>query len=198
MPRCPACRNWFRGEREEVGARCPLCRQPLYERPERFKPEAPETDNYCTVHARNPARGACHRCGNFQCDLCRTRYRDRWLCVACVSRALEANDVRPEEVRAHWWLSSLALTLGIAGWGILLFSLIVAAAGLTDVRMIIVVGLLIIVSIVPSVIGVGFGAAALRGRGNHMILATIGLLLSGLHVGAFLGLMSFALWNAVV
>ena len=45
-------------------------------------------------------------------------------------------------------------------------------------------------------IGLGLGAAALYGRGHHMILATIGLILSGLHAGAFIGLMSFALWNS--
>ena len=32
-------------------------------------------------------------------------------------------------------------------------------------------------------------------RGDHMILATIGLFLSGLHTGVFLGLFTFALWQ---
>src|SRR5947209_7231137 len=104
MPRCPACDEWLRGEPEQIGARCPFCRMPLYERPEVFKPRpASAPDSVCTLHPGNPAVGTCARCGNFQCDLCRTRWRGRPVCIACVNRALEANETRPEEVRAQLW-----------------------------------------------------------------------------------------------
>ena len=199
MPRCPACREWIEGEREQVGARCPYCRLPLYERPELFKPRPASAENVCTLHPGNPALGACQRCGNFQCDLCRTRWRDRWLCVACVERALEAGEVRPEEHRAHLWQAVLSLVLGLAGWGLLVGAVLLVAvittSGAPDKGLVALAGLAVLGSVVPSVFGVGLGAAALYGRGHHMILATIGLILSGLHAGAMIGIMSFALWN---
>ncbi len=201
MPRCPACYKWLRGEPEHVGARCPFCRVSLYERPQPQKPRpdsAPES--VCTLHPGNPAVGACGRCGNFQCDLCRTRWRGRPVCIACVNRALEANEARPEEVRAQLWQSVAAMVLGIAGWlaVVLAFVVIIAgmeAAGGANLFMVGVGGLLIIGSPVISVIGVGFGAAALRARGSHMILATVGLILSGLHVGAVIGIFTFSFWR---
>jgi hypothetical protein len=201
MPRCPACREWIDGERDQVGARCPYCRLPLYERPELFKPRPPSTGNLCTVHPGSPALGACQRCGNFQCDLCRTRWRDRWLCVACVERSLEAGEVRPEETRAHVWQAVLSLVLGLASWVLTVLAiLLVAAAGASgkiEPGLAVLFVLVLFSSPVPAVFGVGLGAAALYGRGHHMILATIGLILSGLHAGAFIGLLSFALWNNV-
>jgi hypothetical protein len=200
MPRCPACREWIRGEREQVGARCPHCRLPLYERPELFKRRPAQADNQCSAHPGNPAVGACPRCGNFQCDLCRTRWRDRWLCVACVNRALESADVRPEEQRAHFWEALLSLVLGVSAWVLLLLGALVAAAAVAgggDAFVVGLAGLLILATALPSVVGTGLGAAALYTRGNHMILATIGLLLSGVHTGALLGLLSFSMWNAL-
>lgn len=201
MPRCPACREWIEGERDQVGARCPHCRLPLYERPELFKPRPASAENACTLHPGNPALGPCQRCGNFQCDLCRTRWRDRWLCVACVERALEAGEVRPEERRAHLAQGVLSLVLGLAGWVILLGAILLAAAvassGTAEKGVVALLGFAVLGSLVPSVSGVGLGAAALYGRGHHMILATIGLILSGLHAGALIGLLSFALWNQV-
>src|SRR5689334_12046084 len=108
MPRCPACNEWLRGKPEDVGARCLYCRLPLYERPEALKPRPDAPDSFCTLHPANPAVGTCARCGNFQCELCRTRWRGRTVCVACVSRALEANEARPEEARTQLWQSLLA------------------------------------------------------------------------------------------
>src|SRR5579884_2143506 len=130
MPRCPACREWIRGEREKVGARCPHCRLPLYERPELFKPRQEDAENHCSVHPANPARGACPRCGNFQCDLCRTRWRGRSVCAACVDRALGAEEARPEERRAHLWEAVLSLVLGIFAWLSVGLAILLAAAAM--------------------------------------------------------------------
>ena len=199
MPRCPACREWIEGEREQVGARCPHCRLPLYERPELFKPRPPSTDNVCTVHPGNPALGACQRCGNFQCDLCRTRWRDRWLCVACVERSLEAGEVRPEERSAHFWQAVLSLVFGLASWCLVVVAIVLVgvagSSGQINPGLALLFVLALFSSPVPSVLGVGLGAAALYGRGHHMILATIGVILCGLHAGAVIGLLNFALWN---
>jgi hypothetical protein len=201
MPRCPACDKWLRGEPERIGARCPSCRMPLYERPEHLKPRPPSApDSACTLHPGNPAVGTCARCGNFQCDLCRTRWRGRPVCIACVNRALESDEARPEEVRAQLWQALAALALGILGWVAIVLAFVIIIAGMEGAGGINIVlvglgGLLIIGSPVISVVGVGLGAAALRARGSHMILATVGLILSGLHVGAVIGIFTFSFWR---
>ena len=204
MPYCPACRAPIGGERERVGARCPRCRLPLYERPELFKPRV-TGDNFCSFHPQNPAVGPCQRCGNFQCDLCRTRWHNRALCAACVSRLLEEGAADPQDVRAGRLQSVLALALGIISWvlvliGIVIIGIAVAANGPRglDAGVILVLGaavLLMLSSVVPAAFGVGHGAAALRARSSHMILAAVGVILSGLDIGALIGLFTFAYWQ---
>jgi hypothetical protein len=200
MPRCPACREWIRGDRERVGARCPHCRLPLYERPEPFQRRPEGAENECSVHPGNPAPGTCARCGTFQCDLCRTRWRGRWLCIACVNRALEAGEVRPDEQRAHFWEAVLSLGLGITGWLGIVLAVVLFAVAMADGQNLILAILGVFVFLgsgVPSLIGAGLGAAALYSRGSHKILATFGLVLSGVHVGAIIGLFTFSAWNAL-
>ena len=53
-------------------------------------------------------------------------------------------------------------------------------------------GLILLVSPLAAVVGAGQGAAAIRTRGDHMILATIGLLLSAFQIGAVIGLVTFS------
>jgi hypothetical protein len=61
-----------------------------------------------------------------------------------------------------------------------------------------IIGLLVLVlmpaTVAVAVGGLGNSAAALRTRGDSMILATLGFLLSGLHVGALVGLIFFTIW----
>ena len=64
-----------------------------------------------------------------------------------------------------------------------------------EVGLVAFAGLLLLASPLPAVLGIGQGAAAIRARGDHMILATAGLLLSGLHVGVLVGMFTFAVWQ---
>src|SRR5438067_252913 len=133
MQRCRSCRSPLRGSRRRIGARCPQCRRPLYE------PAADEVDSrargpaqgLCAVHPASGAIGTCPRCGNFLCAVCRTRWRGRSLCVACVERALEANEAAPEEVRAHLRQAVLALVFGLAAWGMALVAVLFVAMGMS-------------------------------------------------------------------
>src|SRR5438874_606425 len=105
MPRCPSCREYLRGSRERLGARCPYCHDPLYEKPsvpERVIDPTDASENGCAAHPHNLAVGICQRCGNYLCTICRTRWRGRSICTACVERALEARETPPEEARAHF------------------------------------------------------------------------------------------------
>jgi hypothetical protein len=53
-----------------------------------------------------------------------------------------------------------------------------------------ILGVLLLLPTPPlGLLGVGQGAAAIRARGDHMIMATLGLILSGLHTGAIIGLL---------
>jgi hypothetical protein len=109
MARCPACKKLLRGSREDTGARCPHFREPLYEW---HADEEPRSGNsLCAVHPGNLAVGTCQRCGNYLCQVCRTRWRERSLCVACVERSLEAGEASPEETRAH--LRQAVLGVGV-------------------------------------------------------------------------------------
>ncbi|HKI37211.1 MAG TPA: hypothetical protein VKA46_35480 [Gemmataceae bacterium] len=191
MRRCPDCGERLKGDPDRYGARCPACRGPLYDDPPGR--DRGLEDGRCAVHPENPARGTCARCGNYLCAVCRTRWRDRWLCTACADRALERNEAVPAEASAHLRQALLSLGLGVGSWVIFLFGMLLAGAAVSSggPGLVILVGLLVMVSPVPAVIGVGQGAAAIRARGDHMILATLGLVLSGLNVGSVIGLLSF-------
>jgi hypothetical protein len=207
MPRCRWCREPLAGARETLGARCPYCREPLYEWHAGSDGGAraasgEDEGGRCAAHPRNRAVGTCQRCGNYLCAVCWTRWRNRSLCLACLERALEAKDAAPEEVRAHLRQAVLAVLCGLAAWGLALIAALLVGLGLAagfegepEQGLLILGGLLLLASPLPAVLGVGQGAAAVRARGDHLILATAGLLLSGMHLGVLIGLFTFAAWH---
>jgi hypothetical protein len=115
------------------------------------------------------------------------------LCAGCVDHALESGETTPEKARAHTRQAILALCFGIGAWilsgGFLLLLALVAHS--SDALM---VGLLFLLVVIGNALlaaaGVGQALAALRTRGNHMILATAGLILNGLYLGVLVGLFS--------
>lgn len=196
MPRCLTCRKTFDEERP-IGARCPTCRTPFYEPPPVLERAPGDADATCATHAGNLSLGPCSRCGSFMCSVCRTRWRSSWLCAECVARHLDAGEAAPEEVRAGVLQSVVAVILGIAGWvlvvgAFVIIGLAVAANGNLALAMLGVI--LMVGSGAPALIALGQGAAALHTRGNHMILATAGIVLGGLLIGALIGLFSFSIW----
>jgi hypothetical protein len=204
MARCPSCDYPLHEDRERVGARCPHCFDPLYERPGRTARRTREGEGACVVHKDSEVVGVCGRCGNYLCEVCRTRWRDKALCAACVERALETSEAAPEQTRTHFRQAMLGLGLGVGAWVVtllafLLFGLLAAASGgaaeaVAGALLFVLLGLL--AGMVTALLGVGQAAAALRTRGNHMILATVGLILSGLYVGVLVGFFGFSIWMA--
>jgi hypothetical protein len=95
----------------------------------------------------------------------------------------------------------LSVIFGLGAWGIalvgiLLFALAFATKDTNVNPVILGLGVLIfLASPLAAVLGVGQAAAAIRTRGNHLILATAGLIVSGLNAGVILGLLTVALWQ---
>ena len=201
MLRCRYCRQLVRGDRSRLGARCPRCREPLFERaqaPKRVSDEPDAGASLCATHPRNLAVGTCHRCGNFMCPVCWTRWRQTAICPVCAGRALESKEAAPEEARAHLRQALLAVLFGTGAWLLTLAAFVLMYLGMEGDEnrpTIVLGGLLLIGSPLLAVLGVGQGAAAVRARGDHMIMATCGLLLSALQAGAVLGLLLLGIWD---
>jgi hypothetical protein len=189
MIRCPECGERLPGDPDRYGARCPDCREPLYDEP---PPRRRRIDAQCPVHPENVALGTCARCGNYLCVVCRTRWRQRWLCAACVDLSLERREVVPAQASAHLRQAILALALGGGCWALILLCILFAVAS-QNIGAVVLAGFVMLASPLPSAIGLGQGIAAIRARGDHMILATLGLILCGLNVGVFIGLMTFGM-----
>jgi hypothetical protein len=201
MPRCPSCDYPLPPDRERLGARCPNCRDPLYEPPGRYGRPAREGEGACAAHPGVEVVGTCARCGNYLCEVCRTRWRDGVLCAACVDRALGSGEAPPEQKRAQLRQVLLSLGLGLAAWVLsfcawLLAVVVSSASGQLNFGLILLMVLIFLGDMVLAALGLGQAAAALRARGNAMILATIGLVLNGLYLGAVLGLFSFTVWQS--
>jgi hypothetical protein len=101
-------------------------------------------------------------------------------------------------MRTHRRQAVLSLIFGISAWGLILVGGLVAALGGASGAaegLVIVAGLLLFLSFLPAVFGVGQGAAALRNRGDRMIISTWGLVLSASHLGVISGFLLLAVWR---
>jgi hypothetical protein len=203
MPRCPTCDSPLPRDRERISARCPHCHDPLFEAVRCPGRPARAGEGECPSHPGVAVVGTCTRCGNYLCEVCRTRWRDQVVCAACVSRALEQREAAPGQVRAHRRQALLGFSLGLTAWalgvGSLLFLVLLVQQDPDDKGSLLLGGLLALLALplgaLAAVLGLGQAVTALRTRGNYMILATIGLLVSGFFLGAFLGMVSFSVWQ---
>jgi hypothetical protein len=194
---CRHCGEYLRGDVTRFGARCPRCREALYERPDavRRQRDAQEArGGTCAVHPGNLAVGPCPRCGTFMCGLCRTRWENRTLCLACIERTMAGTERTPEETKAHRRLALAAVLFGLLAWALTLPVLVVRGVG--SVREVLVALLILaMMSLVPALFGLGQAAAAIRARGDRMVLATFGLVLTGSQVGTVTGLLLLVIWK---
>lgn len=198
MRHCPSCDYPLPHNRERLGARCPNCRDALYEPPSRLSRPARQGEGACALHAASEAVGTCGRCGNYFCEVCRTRWRDQILCAACVERALGAHEATPEQSRAHFRQALVGLLMGLGAWMVFLLGFLLAIVAIaftsSNVILLLLVILLFISAMLMAVIGVGHAVAAVRTRGQHMIMAVSALLIGGLFLGVFLGNYILELW----
>ncbi len=197
---CPSCEYPLPDDRERVGARCPHCRDPLYEPAARSGRPARIGEGACPVHPGVETVGLCARCGAYVCEVCRTRWRNQVWCVACINKALASGAALPEHDREHYRQAVLGLSLGGGAWlasGLAFLGAALLSGGLASLSIGVQFALVLLVlgNVVVACIGAGQALAALRIRGRFMPLATTGLVLGGLYVGALFGAGLFFVWR---
>jgi hypothetical protein len=204
MRECPNCGSSLDDEDQDtLGARCPSCREPLYERsggPRLVAESEPDDDRgACSLHPENVAVGTCERCGNFHCRVCRTRWAGGSLCLACLDRQLQAQERSPEDIRTHRRQAVLSVVMGLITWvlcPLCILVIVLAARAARDAEGLLALGWMLgLGSLVPACFGVGLGVSAVRARGDRLILATCGLVLSGVYLGVLIGAILLAVWR---
>jgi hypothetical protein len=197
MARCASCDHPLGDDRDHVGARCPHCRDPLYEPAGRVGRPARPGEAACPVHAGVQSVGLCQRCGEQVCEVCRTRWRGKVVCVACVNRALQGREATPEEARTHAAEARRALTLGGLAWVLAAAALAgLALAGSQPPVLLTFAALLVVAAnVLVASAGLGQAVAALRTGGDRVPFAAGGLVLGGLYVAAVLGAATLFLWQ---
>lgn len=196
MIECRYCREVFRQPVEKIGARCPVCRLPLFEKD---RPRPPVVDlGPCAVHKDNSAAAKCQRCGKMMCVLCRTRWADEIVCIACLDKALRTGAASPRQTYQHNRQAVWSVLLALAGWFVLLLALWPLSSlsrGHQDHGPATAALLFFFGSFVFALFAIGQAISCIRVRGQRLPLATCGLSLAGLHLGICLGLLVINIWQ---
>lgn len=196
MIECRHCRQVFRTPPEKVGARCPTCRMPLFEK-ERQRPPAVDLGP-CAEHAEATAVAKCQRCARMMCSVCRTRWAEELLCPACLGRALADGEANPRAVQTQNRQAVWSLLLALAAWGLLLLTLWPLSnlfRGQPDKGIATFAVSLFLLSFLPALFALGHGTACIRTRGQRLALATLGVCLAGSHLGVSLGTLFLNVWH---
>jgi hypothetical protein len=142
--------------------------------------------------------GQCARCGEQICEVCRTRWRGRILCAACVDQAMQTHEATPEQARTHRRQAERALLLGGGAWlpSAVALGVLVLAGSQPPVLLTFAVFLILAADVLVAAVGVGQAVAALYTGGERSKLAGTGLLLGGLYIGAMLGVGTMFFWQS--
>lgn len=192
MIECRTCRGYFRSSPEKIGARCPKCRAPLFERPDRQRPEMGL--GACATHPGVDAIAKCERCGKSLCAACRTRWYSEVACVACVEMSLNRAEPNPREVRKQGNRAVWSFTFALLGWIVVLLSVAIVLLGRQNASITTPL-VFCIISLVPALFAVGQGCPVLRARGPYFRFAATGIVLGGLQLGLLLGVFLINLWH---
>ena len=197
MVECPSCFRVFRTHPENLGARCPKCRMPLFESaPKKRQPDRDQGS--CAAHPDSPALTECQRCQKPMCAACRTRWHQEALCPACVDASLAVDEPNPQEGRQQFNLGLLSVGCAMAAWILLaltLFPYSTFHSGPPNEHWVRAAGFCVFASMGAAVVGLSQAVSALRLRGACPSLAVWGLALSGGQLGLVLGVLFLNLWH---
>jgi hypothetical protein len=192
MIECRACRGLFRAPADKIGARCPRCRMPLFDRGERAVKEAEL--GVCIQHTGAAALARCHQCRQAICGVCRTRWFGANLCPACFEAALASDEPNPKELNRLGARAAWSFALALTAWIIVACAVLVLLAMRANSG--VTLGLVLAVfSLLPAVFAVGQGCAVVLMRGPRSTLAATGMTLAAAHLGLFVGVLFLNLWH---
>jgi hypothetical protein len=195
MVECRHCRASFEVEPEQIGARCPDCKLPLFERSDRPKREV--ESGVCAFQGVVPGVCNCSRCHRRLCSNCRTRWHDENLCLRCVEDSSAAHETHPREIRTLRMQSIRGFVLALIGAFIFTLGLWILYASRNDPSS----GasawsvVLMLVGVIPGVVALGQGAAVVLKRGPLLNLATSTVALASSQIGLTIGLAFINLWR---
>jgi hypothetical protein len=115
---------------------------------------------------------------------------------------LQSKEATPQAVRAHYLQALWSMICGVAAWGLMLLGIVLFIFGIRngpeDPAIALLLPAVIFLAMGPCCVvpGLGLGAAAIRTRGDHLVLATIGLILSALMAGAIIGIFCLGAWRS--
>ena len=191
MVECRNCRGYFRTTPEKIGARCPKCKAPLFERPD--KQSGSDELGGCAAHPGTLAVLACQRCGKNMCAACRTKWHGEQLCPSCVELSLGRAEPNPREVRRQAGRAVWSLALALIGSVVALLAAALALQG-PEARLSWPL-FFALVSSIPALFAIGNGCPVLLARGPRFRIAASGITLAGLHLGLLLGMFLINLWH---
>jgi uncharacterized paraquat-inducible protein A len=198
MIECPHCYRIFRTTPEKVGARCPKCRLPLFERSSKRRPTDKDL-GLCARHPQSTAVAKCTRCGRLMCITCRTRWHEEATCPECIDRVASTGEPTPQETQRQERHAWTGLVLAVAGWFmalLVLWPLVSLRTGSGGAEWWVRLGtFFFFCSFVPALVALGQSAAALRLRGPQKVIATCGLVSSGTQIGLLVGVIVLNLWH---
>jgi hypothetical protein len=195
MVECRNCRGTFKTPPETIGARCPDCRMPLFERLDRPRREI--ESGRCVFHADMPGVATCQRCRKRLCTICRTRWHEEFLCPDCVEKSISLAEENPRELRARQTQATRGFALAIGGAGLFGLGLgifIAATLGGGGTAAAWGVGLMM-AGLVPAGWSLGETAAVVLRRGPRFGLATSALTMAASQIGLTLSLLFINLWR---
>lgn len=196
MIECRYCRDVFRKSPEKIGARCPTCRMPLFDKE---RQRTPVVDlGPCAEHKEVSAVAKCQRCARMMCAACRTRWDEEIACPACLDKALTAGETNPRQVRTQNAQALRSLLLALGGWGLYFLTMwplsaLIRGTGGKDLATF--TALLFLASLLPALFAIGQGVSCIRTRGQRLGLASWGVSLAGVHLGLALGLFFLNVWH---
>src|SRR5687768_6415881 len=190
MIECRYCRDVFRTPVEKIGARCPTCRMPLFEK-DRHRPPVVDLGP-CAFHKNNSAVAKCQRCGKMMCALCRSRWDEEIVCTACLDQGLQKGETSPRVLQTQNRQATWSLLLAISGWSLMLLALWPLSSlfrGQPDRGPASFAAFLFFTSFFFSLFALGQAADCIRMRGQRLSIATWSLALAGTHLGISLGVL---------